>query len=48
MITSVVLYECLPWSLILREELWLKCSRIVLREMLVPKREEVTGELNQL
>jgi hypothetical protein len=40
----VVLYGCETWSLILREEKKLKVfENMVLRRILGPRREEVTG-----
>jgi hypothetical protein len=41
----VVLYGCENWSLTLREEYWQRMfENRVLREMLGPKKDEVTGE----
>jgi len=41
----VVLYGCETWSLILREEHWLRMfENRVLRRIFLPKRDEVTGD----
>ena len=49
MILHVVLYGCETWSLTLREERRLrKLENRVLRRILGPKREEVTGEWRKL
>jgi hypothetical protein len=41
----VVLYGCETWSLILREERWLRVfDNRVLRRIIGPKWDEVTGE----
>jgi hypothetical protein len=48
-ILPVVLYECETWLLTSKEEGWLgdrKCR--VLRKILRPKRDEVTGEWRKL
>jgi hypothetical protein len=45
----VVLYGCDTWSLILREELWLRVyENRVLRQIFGPKREELTGGWRKL
>jgi hypothetical protein len=48
-ILPVVLYDCESWSLILREESWLRVfENKVLRRIFGPKRDEVTGEWRKL
>jgi hypothetical protein len=48
-ILPVVLYECKTWSLTLREEHRLRVfENRVLRRILGPKRDEVTGEWRKL
>jgi len=48
-ILPVVLYGCETWSLILREERWLKViENRVLRRVFGPKRDEITGEWRKL
>ena len=48
-ILSVVLYGCETWSLTLREERRLRVfENRVLRRILGPKRDEVTGEWRKL
>jgi hypothetical protein len=44
-VLSVVLYRCESWSLILREGCrWKVFENRMLRRIIVPKRDEVTGE----
>jgi hypothetical protein len=48
-VLPVVLHECDTWSLILREEHWLRMSENrVLKRIFGPKRDEVTGEWRKL
>ena len=48
-VSSVVLYGCETWSLILRDERRLRVfENRVLRRVIVPKRDEVTGEWRKL
>jgi len=48
-IILTVLYGCETWSLTLREERWLRVfENRVLRRILGPKRDEVTGEWRKL
>jgi hypothetical protein len=48
-ILPVILYGCESWSLILREECWLRLfDNRVLRRIFGPKRDEVTGEWRRL
>jgi len=49
LVFPVVSYGCETWSLTLREELRLRvCENRVLRRILGPKRDEVTGEWRKL
>jgi len=48
-ILSVILYGCETWSLTLRKERKLRVfENMVLRRMIGPRREEVTGEWRRL
>ena len=49
LILHVVLYGCETWSLILREEYWMKLfGNRVLRRIFGPKRGQLTGEWSRL